>query len=114
MADLVPGRAVASIDIKKVTHYLLNTGHPDGAGKAKFFIDRGFSPTLPQEMVESLLGHVRQRTILSQRESAHGTQYVVSCNIETPDGSNPCVRSVWIVRNNETIPRLVSAIPGIK
>jgi uncharacterized protein DUF6883 len=45
------------------------------------------------------------------KASKHGTKYVLECAMDTPDGNNPCVRSVWIMEAGQNSPRLVTAYP---
>ena len=41
------------------------------------------------------------------------TKYVVRCAVETPDGRNPCIVSVWAIEEaDRTRPRLLTAYPG--
>lgn len=111
MPNQVPDREHAVVDLRKITHYLLDLDHPIGSGKAKFFLGHGFDMSVPAEMETALLKHVRDRVIIKTEENHFGTKYVVSCDITTPDGTNPCIRSVWIVEAANPIPRLVTAIP---
>jgi hypothetical protein len=39
------------------------------------------------------------------------THYVIEGEIDSPDGRNPRIRSVWVVEINSTAPRFVSAYP---
>ena len=29
-------------------------------------------------------------------QKAHGTKHVYECSLECPDGSQPCIKSVWV------------------
>ena len=44
-------------------------------------------------------------------DSAYGTRYAVDGPLETPDGRNPLVRTVWIVDKGSARPRLITAHP---
>lgn len=112
MPNHVPDRDQAAVDLRKITHYLLDTNHPIGSGKAKFFLEHGFNMSAPEEMEAALLGHVFDRVVIGTEVNQFGVKYVVACHINTPDGANPCIRSVWIVETANPIPRLVTAIPG--
>lgn len=39
----VPDADMATLDLKKITHYLLVPDHPEGGPKAKFFMACGYS-----------------------------------------------------------------------
>ena len=49
--------------------------------------------------------------IASTLKTNCGTAYVVEGKLESPDGRNPGVRSVWFVDTGSQIPRLVTAYP---
>ncbi len=50
----VPNCDLAMIEEEKITKYLLNPLHPDGAGKAKFFVGLGFRVEQWQVMAVAL------------------------------------------------------------
>jgi hypothetical protein len=42
-----------------------------------------------------LLAQGRDNLVTKVTSHAWGARYQVDCNCPTPDGSNPCIRSVW-------------------
>lgn len=46
-----------TISDTKVSSYLLNLGHPEGGGKAKFFVDHGFATEAPHVLTSALDDH---------------------------------------------------------
>lgn len=94
----------------KLTDYLLCMSHPDGASKARFFEERGFDVGRWKILVNALTEHGRTRDIVEQVSTGFGMKCVVQCTLVTPDGRNPCIRSVWIAERYEA-PRLVTAYP---
>jgi hypothetical protein len=54
--------------------------------------------------------HGLENPVAEATSSPHGTKYLVACHIVTPDGRNPCIRSVWIDEGDQQ-PRLVTAHP---
>lgn len=95
----------------KITEYLLNPDHKEGASKAKFFLNRGFTPLQWKEMAESLRGHGRTQPVTAASTTKFGKKFTVECQIETPDGKNPCILTAWIVEGSKP-PRLVTAHPN--
>ncbi|GAC1627566.1 MAG: hypothetical protein NVS9B10_16660 [Nevskia sp.] len=95
----------------KLVGYLLNLNHVDGASKAKFFLSRGFERGLWPDFAAALINHGASQPVVNETATVHGMKYVVECNLETPDGRNPCIRSVWIVEGCEP-PRLATAYPN--
>jgi len=54
---------------------------------------------------------VRQQRDASTEADEYGTRYMIEGALNTPDGRNPQVRTVWIIRDDETNPGFVSAYP---
>lgn len=98
------------IEEKKIRDYLLNSKHKDGAGKAKFFLARGFTLEDWAALAHALREHGRQRPVTKVEDNRFGTKYTVECSMSSPDGTNPCVLSVWIAETGSPV-RLVTARP---
>jgi hypothetical protein len=109
--SLLPNAANATVDDQKITHYLLDPANPKGAGKAKFFMSRGFTQANWGQLKTALLNHPQTNQVSSQTANAHGEKYKISCSLVTPDNTNPCVISVWIVQPADPFPRFVTAYP---
>jgi hypothetical protein len=43
--------------------------------------------------------------------SAHGRKYIIDGLIDSPSGASAAIRTVWIIEQGESIPRLVTAYP---
>ncbi len=108
----LPRVANAILDNRKITQYLLNTAHPTGAAKARFFISLGFPPGNWAELKSALLNHPRNNPVTSQARSSFGQKFEVSCSLVTPDGRNPCIISVWIIEPPDRSPRFITAYPN--
>ena len=50
----LPNARAAAVERHKVTGYLLNVSHPDGAGKARFFMGVGFAANDWRALADSL------------------------------------------------------------
>ena len=107
----LPNADQAVVPEAKITRYLLDLTSPKGKSKAVFFRAFGFTIGQWQIMADALRQHaaVHQVTLIEADE--HGTRYVIDGALTTPDGRNPQVRAVWIVREGETEPGFVSAYP---
>lgn len=110
MGDL-PNREVLHVDERKATHYLLDLQHKDGGSKARFFLSRGFTREEWPAFAEALKVHGTTQTVTKQEMTRHGQKFSVECQIETPDGRNPCILSVWI-QIADKAPALVTAHPN--
>lgn len=98
------------VEQAKITHYLLNPLHKDGASKARFFMAVGFEANDWQAMALALCTHGQVREVIKEAGSEFGMKFVVRCALNTPDQKNPCIDSVWIAEG-EAAPRLVTAYP---
>lgn len=96
---------------RKVRDYLLNIDHRDGGPKARFFLARGFSDREWQRLRQALLDHPVHNPIAAQEQTHFGSKLTVRCRLHTPDGTNPCVRTIWMIEP-EGEPRLVTAYPA--
>ena len=107
----LPNADKAIVPSDKITDYLLSLTHLDGRDKAAFFIVFGFSPEAPKLLEAALLKQAEAQAVVRSVANTFGVRYVIEDELETPDGRNPLVRSVWFVENGEEIPRLVTAYP---
>jgi len=97
----LPNGDRAYVDLRKLEAYCLNVHHPRGKHKARVFASCGITDAeaLKQALLEAAVsidatkgGCVR-----------HGTLYVVEFL-----WMQVLIRSIWMVRENEDFPRLVS------
>jgi uncharacterized protein DUF6883 len=100
----VPNAAQAVIAAPKITDYLLKN-----PGKAKFFLAFGFTLAQWQELHNALLWHVVTHEYVEEILLDDGVKYVVEGLLQSPDGRNPQVRSVWMIDGGRSYPRLISA-----
>ncbi len=107
----LPNAAQAQVDPEKITGYLLSAHHPDGRAKAEFFTKFGFRVEEWQVLSEALRTHGATQRVANVVESPYGVRYIIEGRLETPDGRNPMVRTVWIVADESAVPRLITAYP---
>jgi len=101
-----PERAV--VDMDKLRHYCLNSRHLRGRHKARVFasalgIAAEHADILRHALLEAALHSEATR---SERDD-YGERYVLDFEMDGPSG-RALVRSLWIVRTGEDIPRLSS------
>lgn len=109
MTLAVPPRIVPPI---KLTGYLLDPDHPAGGPKATFFHTFGFSTDRLDVMIAALIRHPDRDPVEATRLDQGGMRYTVRCRIETPDGRDPCILTVWILPPGQGEARLVTAYPA--
>lgn len=107
----LPNAEKARVDKEKIIDYLLSFAHPDGSSKAGFFSRFGFTTENWQTFAKSLRKHGEDNPVISEVESAFGMRYTVEGKLETPDGRNPKVRTVWFIEKGRTEPRFITAYP---
>jgi uncharacterized protein DUF6883 len=107
----LPNVGNARIDRTKIVDYLLAIDHPEGAGKAAFFLRFGFTVDDWQTFGGALMSHARRCHVTELSESRFGTKYQVDGPLRCPDGRSPTIRSVWIVDVGTDSPRLITAHP---
>ena len=96
----------------KIKSYLLNRDHPQGQGKARFFAGIGFSLEQSERLESALKEHTASAGLVSTSESYGGeSKLVFQCEIKTPSGKKPCIRSVWIQELQTDRLRFVTAYP---
>ena len=99
----------AVVDIAKLRLYCLDPKHPRGACKARQFAARlGYSASDAETLQENLLVAARksEEAVVGARDE-YGQRYDLDVKITGPDGSGT-VRSTWIVRADESPPRLIT------
>ena len=96
----------------KITDYLLSPTSPRGASKARFFRQFGFQVAEWEVFAAALRSHCRQHEVVEMLETEYGIQYVIIGSIETPDGRNPRIRTVWQVDYGSDYPRFITARPA--
>ena len=109
----IPKADAVIIAKEKITDYLLNPDHPDGASKAVFFEAFGFSASA-WETLAAALKRIGQENPVNAVASVHGRKYIVDGPLQTPSGRIVRVRTVWIIDDETETPRLVTAYPRDK
>ena len=107
---MLPDSDRAQVDRAKIVDYLLSLTHPDGRGKAAFFMHFGFKVEEWELLAEALRAVGVSNPVTGVVESLHGTRYTVDGPMQVPDGRAPVVRTVWITEPGRP-PRLVTAYP---
>lgn len=107
----LPGAECAVVEQTRVERYLLDPAHKDGGSKAKFFLARGFQTSSWQDFARALETHARSNPVTQITETRWGVRYRVDCNLPTPDGVNPCIRTVWQIAYEGDCPRLLTSHP---
>lgn len=98
------------IDERKLAIYCLSGSHPRGRDKARVFRSRlGLTATDAAVLRTALLQAVQSRPqdLLLRGDNQYGQHYMLDFEMTTSTGE-AAVRSIWIVRPNERVLRLVT------
>jgi hypothetical protein len=105
----VPNGTAAVVPLEKLTDYLLSPTHPVGRHKARVFRAVGYELANPEDLRRELKELAVTQEVAATEDTAFGTKYTVDGAIPTPSGSDLLLRSVWIIEQGSTVPRLVTA-----
>lgn len=95
----------------KIENYLLNSEHPIGSGKAKFFTHFGFRREEWEVLASALSKHAQENPTAMAMSDSDGTIYLIEGLLETPSGRRPRVRTVWLKETDALAARFISAYP---
>ena len=107
----LPNSEQAQVESAKITNYLLSFDSERGKSKAKFFTDLGFNQREWQRLAEALKVHASGYEVTRIVETQHGTKFTVEGVLQTPDGRNPRIRTVWMIYHGTEEPWLITAHP---
>ena len=107
----LPGVEALVVEQAKIVDYLLNSTHPYGASKARFFSEFGFRSEEWKVFAQALREHGQLHEVKKVKETPFGPRYEVDGELSAPDGRRPRVRTVRQLDQGEVAPRLITAYP---
>ena len=104
----LPNADEAILDIRKIEDYCLSPAHPRGRHKARVFREAlGLGQSDAGWLREALLDGSRQGDAIELAIDNLGSRWRVDVPV-TRQGKRVVVRTVWIVRRGEKVPRFVT------
>ena len=104
----LPNGDRAIIDQRKVIDYCLSPDHEDGKHKAHLFLKLlGVTRSNAQLLLDALRVAAENGEAVTGKRDRYGQRYVVDFELTAPAGT-ATIRSAWIIRQAEEVPRLVS------
>jgi hypothetical protein len=104
----LPGAENAIADIAKLRDYCLNSEHPNGKNKARVFASvLAIGPADAFTLRAAVLRAVGTGDAVPGERDGHGSRYIVDFEMTTAKGT-AIVRSAWIIKTGESVPRLTS------
>ena len=108
----MPNAEHAKVPERKVRGYLLREDHPEGGSKADFLKKFGFSDGDWRGLQTALYLHASSALVLRERSNPHGTKYEIAGDLQSPNGRNPEVLTVWIIETGDSSPAFVTLNPS--
>jgi hypothetical protein len=103
----LPNGDRAIVNHRKLQEYCLNTDHPRGRNKARVFASVGIRQADAHVLREALFEAARKADARPGIANPYGQRYIVDFDLVRP-ARTVKVRSTWIVRIGEDLPRLTS------
>src|SRR5262245_6957376 len=103
----LPNGERAIVERRKLEEYCLNPHHPRGRHKARVFASVGVGQADAEVLREALVVAARNAEAQPGAASPYGQRYIVDFDLVRQARTVP-VRSTWIVRTGEHLPRLTS------
>lgn len=96
------------MDIRTLRDYCLDPNHPRGRYKTRVFeVALSITREQAKSLQEALLSAARSYDAVAGETDQYGRRYVLDFSMRGPRG-DVVVRSAWIVRAGEDVPRLTS------
>lgn len=110
----LPTGESAIVDLAKLRDYCLNPAHPRGRHKARVFTSTlGLRPADAGFLREELLRAAREGSATPGGGDEYGERYTVDFELTRGD-RQATVRSTWIIRGSDSVPRLTSCFILLK
>jgi len=108
---LLPNAENATVDIGKLTNYLLDPEHESGKHKCRMFAAAlNFKAVDSEALRTALLAAVNHNAAIFGKFDRYGQRYTVDFSFEWK-GKSAIIRSGWIIEHGSDIPRLTTCYP---
>lgn len=108
---MLPRSSEAVVESSKVRDYLLSSSDPIGRFKAVVFFGLGYKLGNWTRLRDDLRAHAASPQVELDGAGAFGQKYVVIGPLLGPSGKTISLRTVWIISDVTSAPRLVTAYP---
>ena len=104
----LPNLDLAVIDDRKLAGYSLNLDHDEGKHKARVFkAALNMDVSHLEELKQALRSALENYDAVPAARNAYGQKYVIDFSL-TREEKTAIIHSVWIVKDNESFPRLIT------
>ena len=105
----LPNGARAIVEIRKLREYCLNPQHPRDRSEARVFAAVGIREADAEELRTTLVAAASDGEAVPGAANPYGQRYIVDFNMARR-GRAVRIRSTWIVRAGEDLPRLTCCV----
>ena len=104
----LPNGEQAIIERRKIVDYCLSLEHEDGQHKARLFASIvGLTIDDAEQLLQALRDAATENDAVVGKLDEYGQRYSIDFDY-TGSAATAVIRSAWIIRPNETVPRLVT------
>jgi glycosyltransferase A (GT-A) superfamily protein (DUF2064 family) len=103
----LPNGERAMVELEKLQTYCLNQHHPRGRHKARVFAAVGILEEHAAQLQKALLEAAQTGDAEVGTPSPYGSRFVVDFDL-LHEGRTIRIRSAWIIRSGEDLPRLTT------
>ena len=104
----LPNGAAAVIELAKIRDYCLSSEHPRGKHKARVFRSAlQMTADDADELRTALAKAAREEAAIPGPSDSYGTRYIIDFEVTRQDRTAH-IRSCWIIRSSESVPRFVT------
>lgn len=90
---------------------MLNFANPDGESKARFLEEIGYNQQNWQILEADLRAQHLSQEARPGKQSRYGEKYEIVAPLVGPNGQRHWLRSIWMIRNGESVARFITLIP---
>lgn len=104
----LPNAAQAIVEIEKLRDYCLSDNHPRGKHKARVFESAlGLTASDANELRDAIISAIQAEEAITGEQDEYGQRFTLDFLMRR-HGREALIRSAWIIRRGEDIPRLTS------
>ena len=104
----LPNAEYAIVDKDKIENYCLNLEHPRGKHKARVFIrSLGLTSKHAGHLIDQIKAMIIKADCEKSELDEYGQRYTADIEIQH-NSKKAIVRTIWIVKQNESTPRLTT------
>jgi hypothetical protein len=107
---ILPNAVNAVIPDSKLSGYLLNSDHEVGGPKCRFLRRFGYKAGDTIILRHALESHATDNQAEFRGETEYGAKWAVRGRIQTPDGRDPYVTSIWQIDHGKDEPKFITLI----